>query len=287
MNRLTLVRISGAVVIAAVLFVGVRLTAEQVAQQPLEAIVARIPEAWHEGGWDELAALQAIIAAHPTDAGLCARAQDYVGAQYYANRDHQRAIQAFQEVIERYPSAWLECQKAQFEIGQMCLYRLDDPARAVGAYEQVIRGYPRSFMSARAQLMLGRTYRRLRDGQRARQAYEDVAGRYAEYPYEITEAEIDLADLLIEQALAAGDPADVDASLRASLSALKRAYRTCPVEKVEFMRQVLDGVYRAFRALDGNAARGTAFIKYQRYGRPGEDGVIGSADDVDDPLKEF
>lgn len=283
MTRSNILRVAAGATMLGLLVLAIGATGEQLARQPLEAILADIPAAWYEGGWDKRAELLQLIAEHPTDALLCARAQFYVASQYYAERDHQRAIQEYQKLIREYPSAWLECQKAQFEIGQIYLYRLDNPDQALREYQRVIQDYPRGFMAARAQLMIGRAYRRLGDVALALEAYRKVSLDYPQYRHEVTEARIDEANLLMDHALA---DARIAASQQA-LSALKQAYLNCLAEDTALMEQIFEGVARAFRALDGSMARANAFIAYQRYGADGADGVSGSQDDLADPLKDF
>jgi hypothetical protein len=123
MTRSNMLRLVAGATMLGLLVVAMGATGEQLARQPLEAILADIPPAWYEGGWDKRAELTQFIEAHPADTLLCARAQFYIASQSYAERNHQQAIQEYQQLIREYPSAWLECQKAQFEIGQIYLYQ--------------------------------------------------------------------------------------------------------------------------------------------------------------------
>jgi tetratricopeptide (TPR) repeat protein len=50
------------------------------------------------------------------------------------------------------------------------------------------------------------------------------------------------------------------------------------------LSKAVDQVTTAFKATDGNLARANRFLKYLKYGVAGEDGKIGTADDIEDPL---
>jgi tetratricopeptide (TPR) repeat protein len=228
------------------------------------------------------------MARHPTNVALCARGQYYIASQYYANRDHQRAIQEYRKLVTSYPSAWLECQKAQFELGQISLYRLDNPQQAISEYEHALQDYPRSFVTALAQLGLGRAYRRLGEAERATQAYHTLVTTLPEYAHEVTEAYLDLGHLSITQALTPGAASSTkDMVLREAISTYKQAYLACPLETVDLMTQCLDNVYRTFRSLDGSFVRANAWVKYLKYGQAGLDGRLETADDLTDPLQGF
>lgn len=257
-------------------------------QEKLEAIKQDIPSEWWEGGWDKLSKLQELKDQYPDNIDIQAQAQYYTACQYYANKDHQRAIQEYQKLINTYPTAWQECQKAQFEIGQIYLYRLDNPQQAILEYQKAFQYYPKSFLTPMTKIGIARAYKRLGQYDLALEAYQAVLNDYPEYKRERTQANLDMAELLTEQALTKGtDEAARKARLAEAISSLKRAYLSCNIEDADLMKQTIDGVYRTFTCLDSNQTRANAFIRFQKYGPEGDDGIPGTRDDVIDPLRDF
>lgn len=276
----------GTLVFALVIFSVGFIAGEVIMKKKIDIIKQRIPNQWWQGGWNEEPELQTIISQFPQDISQSAQAQYYIASQYYANRDHKKAIQEYKKLINNYPNAWLECQKAQFEIAQINLYRLNEPSTAILEYQKVINDYPESYIKAIAQMMIGRAYRRMKDYNNAFLEYGKVIQLYPSCRTEVTETHLDLADMSIEQAFTAGiDDTQKQQYLKEAISSCKKAYKLCPFDQVELMERSLDGVYRAFRCLDMNLARANQFIKFQKYGKAGMDGIEGTADDLTDPLE--
>ena len=278
-----------AAIVGITLFAGiVGFTSEQLSQEQVDAIVDDIPKEWHHGGWDKMADLKSVQARFATNTAVSARAQYYIASQLYANRDHQRAVEEYQKLIINYPTAWLECQKAQFEIGQIQLYRLDKPVDAIQSAQKAIQAYPDSMITPKAQLLIARAYRRLRDDVRATGEYKKLVSQYTQYNREVTEGHLDLGHLFLGQAFAGAEaigPANL--KLKEAVSAYKKAYATCDVEDVELMKQAIDGIYRSLKAYDGNVDRANSFVLFQQYGTAGQDRLAGTQDDLVDPLKAF
>jgi len=282
-------RVVMGVLLFAIIFFGIGfVAAEMVMQKKINIIRQKIPQEWWHGGWDETAELQRIIGQRPMDKAQSAQAQYFIASQYYANRDHQRAIQEYRSLINTYPNAWLECQKAQFEIGQVHMYRLNQHSAAVYEYRKVIDDYPDSFLKAMAQMMIGRAHWRQNDYGTALLEYEKVITLYPRYRTEVTEASLDIGDMKIEQAFSMNtSQGDKEQYLREALLSYRRAYASCPLNHPELMERALDGIYRAFRCLDMNLTRANRFIKFQKYGKARMDGQEGTDDDLTDPLEEI
>ncbi|MBU4305983.1 MAG: tetratricopeptide repeat protein [Candidatus Omnitrophica bacterium] len=264
------------------------IAGEVIMQQKIETIKQKIPNQWWYGGWDEEQDLQSILTDKQANKNQKAQAQYYIAGQHYANRDHQRALQEYRKLINDYPKAWLECQKAQFEIGQIELYRLNEPETAIYEYQKVIDNYQDSHLKALAQMMIARAYRRQQQYDNALLAYEKVIDAYPAYRMETTETHLDTGEMRIEQAFAK----DIDEivkkeHLTRALKSFRNAYQICPLDNVEFMERSLDGICRTFRCLDMNLTRANQFIKFQKYGRAGLDGVEGTEDDLSNPLEEI
>ena len=278
-----------AAVAGVALFAGVTgFAAEQLTQEQVDAIVDDIPKDWHHGGWDKMADLKNVQTRFAGNTAVGARAQYYMASQLYGNRDPQKAIQEYQKLITNYPTSWLECQKAQFEIGQIQLYRLDKPAEAIQSAQKAIQAYPDSLITPKAQLLIARAYRRSRDDARALSEYQKLVAQYTQYNHEVTEAQIDLGNLFLEQAFAGAEPiGPTNSKLKEAVSAYKKAYATCDVEDIELMKQAIDGIYRSLKAYDATVDRANAFVLFQQYGSMGQDRLPGTKDDLADPLKSF
>jgi tetratricopeptide (TPR) repeat protein len=53
------------------------------------------------------------------------------------------------------------------------------------------------------------------------------------------------------------------------------------------LSQAIDVMAQTFKAVDSNLARANQFLKFQKYGIPGEDGKVGTPDDMLDPLADI
>jgi len=232
--------------------------------------------------------LEDLKSQYPDNISIQAQIQYYVACQYYANRDLPRAIQAYQRLIDIYPSAWQECQKAQFEIGQIYLYRMDKPDQAILEYQKASQYYPKSFITPMTRIGIARAYKRLGQYDTALQEYQDTLNNYPEYKKERTQANLDMAELLTEQALTKGtDAVTKKARLEGALAASKRALLSCNIEDAELMKQAIDGIYSTFTCLDSNQTRANQFVRFQKYGPEGEDAIPGTRDDIIDPLRDL
>jgi tol-pal system protein YbgF len=69
-------------------------------------------------------------------------AQYWIGECFYAERNHDEAIAAFQRVVDEYPRG-NKVPAALFKIGK-CYYELNDPEEASRYFQSVIGGYPHS-----------------------------------------------------------------------------------------------------------------------------------------------
>ncbi len=286
MRKLNLLLSTAGVLVLLVFLTGFAST--QLPKEKLDSLKKEIPTEWWEGGWDKSAQIEEIKSESPSDPSIQAKAQYLIACQHYAGRQHELAIQEFRSIITDYPSAWQECQKAQFEIAQMNLYRLDDPEQAIKEYEYALDNYPKSYISPMAKLGIARSYRRLSKPDLALEVYQALLKTYPENKKEITQANIDVAELYIEQALASGvSDSDRKNKLGEAVSSYKRAYQVCNIEDTELLKQSIDGICRAFRCADMNLVRANSFILFQKYGPEGEDAVSGTKDDLTDPLKDF
>jgi len=63
-------------------------------------------------------------------------------------------------------------------------------------------------------------------------------------------------------------------------------YGVCPLHPSS-ITEAVQMVAQTLRAADGNAARAIRFIKYQELGPAGADGIVGTGDDVENPLAGF
>jgi len=286
MRKINLVLLGVAVFVA--VLVGLGFSSGQLSQNKLDTILADVPEEWWEGGWDKISQLQDLIAQNPNNLSLCAEAQYWIASQYYASRDHERALQEYQNLINTYASSWLQCQMAQYEMGQIYLYRLNKPEQAIIEYDKALKTYPRSYVTPMSQLGIARAYRKLGNLQVAHREYEVLLNDYPEFKKDITQANLDLGVLSLEEAFAEGaDKVAKTQKLAEAVSSFKRAFLACNLENTELLKQSIDGIYRALRALDSDSIRANQFVKFQKYGPEGEDGIPGTQDDLQDPLKGF
>lgn len=245
------------------------------------SISRRIPGNWWEGGWDELQELQAFISNYPDQPLLCAQAQYYIGCFYFSIKEYNKAIDAYKTLLSTYPQATYECQKAQYEIAQIYMNHLNDPEKAIPEYQKVASDYPKTKFTPIAYLMLGRAYVQTSNPQAAEDAFKKVIDDFPEARYQRFEAYMELGDLLIDQFTLSPENRDKASQ---SLSYYKKAYLLCEPNAVSF---VVDKISEAFRKLDMSMVRANQFIKYQKYGPQGEDGILGSHDDLTNPLSGF
>lgn len=261
---------------------------EAASQKKIDMIKQRIPMRWWHGGWDEELELEDIISDKQKDKHQKAQAQYYIASQHYANRDHQRALQEYRKLIDNYPTAWFECQKAQFELGQIYLYRLNEPSAAIYEYQKGIDDYQDSYIKPLSQMMIGRAYRRQKRFDTALSEYNKVIELYPSYRTEVTETNLDIGDMYIEQAFTEGiTEQEKEQYLKESLLSYKKAFELCPFDHPELMERALDGICRVFRCLDMNLVRANQFIKFQKYGKAGIDGIEGTEDDLTNPLEDI
>jgi tetratricopeptide (TPR) repeat protein len=223
------------------------IAGEVIMQQKIETIKQKIPNQWWNGGWDEEQGLQSILTDKQANTNQKAQAQYYIAGQFYANRDHQRALQEYRKLINDYPKAWLECQKAQFEIGQIHLYRLNEPETAIYEYQKAIDNYQDSNLKALAQMMIARAYHRQQQYDKALDAYGKVIGKYPDCRMEVTETYLDVGEMRV--GMAGGKDVDEIGKkehLTRALKSFQSAFELCPLEQTEFMERALDGICRTF-----------------------------------------
>ncbi|MBI4707742.1 MAG: tetratricopeptide repeat protein [Candidatus Omnitrophica bacterium] len=280
--------VMGVLVFALMVFSMGFVAGEVIAQKKIDLIKQRVPNQWWQGGWDEEANLEEIISDKQSGKDQKAQAQYYLAGQYYANRDFNRALQEYRKLISTYPAAWFESQKAQFEIGQIYLYRLNEPEAAIYEYQKAIDEYQTTYIKALAQMMIGRAYRRQKQFDTALKEYKKVLEIYPDFHSETTEANLDIGDMYLEQAFSEEiKDKEKQEYIKASLAAYKKAFQLCPFDNSEFMERILDSIHRAFRCLDMNLARANQFVKFQKHGKSGPDGVEGTTDDLSDPLEDI
>ncbi|MFH1063427.1 MAG: tetratricopeptide repeat protein [Candidatus Omnitrophota bacterium] len=278
-----------AILIFVIIFFSFGFVSEKavVAQNKIDLIKQRIPNQWWYGGWDEKAELQSILDDQNSDKLQKAQAQFYIACQDSANRDYQNALQEFRLLIDSYPDAWLECQKAQFEIAQIYMYRLGDYPTAIAAYQKAIDNYEDSGIKAESQMMIGRAFRKQKNYEQALKEYKKVAELYPTYIPEVTESNLDIGDMIFEMIVVNGIKKEDERKdkIKEALLAYKKAYESAPLDNTEFMERSLEGVHRSLRCLDGSLVRANNFVKYQKYGSAGFDGKIGTNDDLMNPLE--
>ncbi len=94
-------RVVMGVLISAVCLFCVGFVAGQVtAKKRIDFIAERIPEKWWHGGWDEETDLNTLMSESFQDKHQKAQARYYLASQYYANRDHHRALQEYRKVSQ-------------------------------------------------------------------------------------------------------------------------------------------------------------------------------------------
>ncbi len=253
------------------------------AEAELKAILDAIPNWWWDGGWDKLNELKDFISKHPDKPALCAQAQYYIGCYYYSIRNNDAAIRAYDTVISAYPSADAWRAKAQYEIAQIYLNCLHQPEAAIREYEKVLSNYQDMNLKPVAQLMIGKAYLELENYPEAEASFKKVITDYPQAKKQHSEVYLGLGDLSIQVGSSTSDKSKVSQAI----SYYKKAYLTCPQDEPGLLDYIIGKLYEAFKALDNSVARANTFVKYQKYGPQGEDGISGTKDDLTDPLTEF
>jgi len=253
------------------------------ADAELSVITKDIPAAWWDGGWNKLDELQNFIAKYPDKPLLSAQAQYYVGCYYYSIKDYSSAIRGYEAVMTNYPAAEVFCVKAQYEIAQIYLNCLHEPDTAIREYEKILSNYSDMNLRPIAQLMIGKAYADLEDYAKAEEAYKKVVEDYPKAARQRFEAYMGLGDSLMSQASNTTDKAKISSAI----SYYKKAYQICPLEETNLLQYAISKIYEALKYLDNSVVRANKFIKYQKYGPEGQDGISGTADDLTDPLAGF
>ena len=273
MWRLTMVRLAGAMLL---LSLGVATaSASTAAELEFAAIRKEIPQNWWDGGWDQRAALESFLQRYPSETLLCSKAQYWLGAYFYSIRDYTQALDAFKLVVASYPTT-PDAAQAQFEMGQLYRNALEDYDLAAQCYQKVINTYPKNNLIPISYVMLGRTYRDKGDTAKAVAAWQKVLSDFPWADRQRVEAAIELGDLALSQNNA-----------RQALSHYKQAYLVAPASDLNLTNWVLDKIYTGFKHLDLSVVRANLFLKFQKFGPEGEDGVSQTADDLSNPLAEF
>lgn len=250
----------------------------------LDKIIADIPENWWEGGWDKIVELNQFINNNLDKKQLCAKAQYWIACNYYAKRDYETAIKEYKTLIKLYPDAWAECSKAQFEIGQIYLYRLYKYKDALSAYKTIFKEYPECEFLPEVQRMIAYCYLKMKNFKKAEEEYKKVysLSGYLDSKLETTKAWWELGEMYFKEALKDDvSKAEKEEKIKKALSYYKKAYFYCPVDNYEVMEWIIDSVVRAFKYLDGNTKRADEFLKFQMNKEEG------GKNNLHNPLSEF
>ena len=256
-------------------------SAENSPEVEFSNITRHIPWNWWEEGWDKLQELQTFISNYPDKPLLCAQAQYHIGCFYFSIKEYNKAIDAYKTLLYAYPQVTHECQKAQYEIAQIYMNHLNDPEKAIPEYQKVASDYPKTKFTPIAYLMLGRAYVQHGNPMAAEDAFKKVIDGFPEARHQQFETYIELGDLSINQFALSPENREKGSW---AISYYKHAYLLCEPNAVSF---VIDKISQAFRKLDMSMVRANQFIKYQKYGPQGEDGILGSHDDLTNPLAGF
>jgi len=275
--------------IVLVLIFSIKVISAQTARSTLDDIIAGIPEKWWDGGWDKISDLTDFINSEPhSNNEAVAKAKYWIGCNYYANREHKQAIDEFESLIKQYPDAWFACAMAQFEIGQVYLYRVYDYQKALEAYNKVITEYPICEVTPQAQRMIAYTYLQSGDHETAKTEYEKLIRNYPNNKLETAKAYWEMGEMFFNESLDKKlTQEQKDQKLKDALSAYKQANLYCPSDESDLDEWTVDSIVRAFRYLDGNSKRSDAFVEYQRYAATGDSTGLTDKSAITDPLAEF
>ncbi|MFH1784739.1 MAG: tetratricopeptide repeat protein [bacterium] len=97
----------------------------------------------------------------------------------YESKKYDKAINSFRKVIEKFPHANL-ADDALYSIGDIYMYKINDPVHAIREYHQIIESYPQSRYAPNAQYKIGECYRRLKEFANAIGEYEKFIQDYPE-----------------------------------------------------------------------------------------------------------
>jgi len=251
---------------------------EATAQAHLSSIAKDIPDNWWEGGWDKLSELQSFISKYPDKPALCAQAQYRIGNYYQSASNYDAAISAYKKVISAYPSAKAECAQAQYETAQVYFHCLRDFDTAIKEYQKVISDYP-LLPNPVAQLMIGKSYIELENFPLAEESLKKVISNYPNAAFQQYEACIELGNLLSKQYTYSPDSKK---KISEAISYYKKAYLYEPNNVI-----LIENICDSLAKLDMSSVRTRQFVRYQKYGPAGEDGVLKTKDDLANPLDEF
>jgi len=251
-------------------------TSAQSPQAEFDVIRQGIPNNWWEGNWDKINELKEFVSKHGNSPNACAQARYYLGCNYKVQGDYTNALKEYNALINAYPQVTSECSKAQFEIAQIYFYCLNDIPKAIVEYKKMVAKYPNSWLAPLAEISLGRAYRRQKDYTSALAEYQKIIDNYPDARKQRVEAYMDMGDIAKDQ----GD-------ISKAISNYKKAYLACPFGDTETMQWTVDVICEALRTKDGSMASANQFLKYQKYGPPGEDKIAGTSDDLTNPLAAY
>ncbi len=267
----------------------INLEAFAAPESQLEAIKSQIPQKWWiQGTWDKTKELEDFLAASQAKDQTGAEASLWLGRNYLALGEYDKAIAEFKKLITEYPTSQLQVKLAQLDIAQIYYWHKKDYNQAISQYQRIVTSYPDSWEATYAQEYIGRCYLAKGDEKRA---LSELTKAYEQG--KIT-AGIAMASILSKQASilpssTAAEREYRDKRFKELLSFYKKLLLTCPIEEEDgaAVLQIIDGVTNAFAKWDGNMIRSTQFVRFQKYGSLGQDKAQGTEDDLTDPLAEF
>ena len=241
----------GLILVAAIIAICVR--AERAPAIELASIKKGIPGFWWDGSWNKIKELEDYKTKYRNEKLLWAEAQFYAAGYYYSNKDYEKAVKEYRDLVIAVPYSE-RGPEAQLKIGQ-CYSLLDRYDEAFKEYEALLTRYPHS-----------------------RQYIESL---------------LEIGELSYLRAFAAKNEKDKRNLLNKSLIAYKEAYESkdiALVGKAEakiLSDKTANGIARTFMSLDMSMARATAFLEYRFYGKRGRDGRLGTIDDLVNPLDKL